>query len=148
MDWGWGRKGEWATAHLLQVPGQRTGSAGNEGPRGIGSGCEIHIARGGDAQASTFSPHHFSWGYPQPHCCGLHQHQTNGSAVVMSGPPNPPGPPVLMKIPSDYLTSRRAVSMCLTWRPPDKDNGSRIQLYQVVMREIVDGVPVEFLQVP
>jgi len=63
-------RGGWATTRSLQVPGQRADSvhlveklcsfyhldhhrhtrerAGNEGPRGIGSGCEIRSARGDD----------------------------------------------------------------------------------------------------
>jgi hypothetical protein len=52
-----------------------------------------------------------------------------------------------MKIPPGYLTKGPAFSICLTWAPPDNENGSRIQLYQVVMRKMVDGVPMEFLQV-
>jgi hypothetical protein len=64
------------------------------------------------------------------------------------GPPKSPGPPVLMKIPPGYPTKGQAFSICLTWALPDNGNGSRIQLYQVVMRKIVDGVPMGFLQVP
>jgi hypothetical protein len=66
----------------------------------------------------------------------------------MCGPPNPPGPPDLMELPPGYPTPGAAFSMCLTWAPPDSDNGSRIQLYQVVMRRIVDCMPIEFFQVP
>ena len=65
----------------------------------------------------------------------------------MCGPPNPPGPPDLMEFPPGMPSPGPAFALCLTWAPPDSDNGSRIQMYQVVMRRLVDGMPVEFFQV-
>ena len=62
----------------------------------------------------------------------------------LCGPPSPPGPPELIDLPQGMSPS---FAMCLRWAPPASDNGSCIQLYQVVMRRIVDGLAVEFFQV-
>ena len=65
----------------------------------------------------------------------------------MCGPPNSPGVPEKMEAPPTARSAGPSFSLCLRWAPPSSDNGSRVQLYQVVMRRIQDGVAVEFFQV-
>ncbi|EKX44902.1 hypothetical protein GUITHDRAFT_139499 [Guillardia theta CCMP2712] len=71
---------------------------------------------------------------------GCSQFSNVMEASGVCGAPSPPGPVQL----AGNLTAH---GMTLTWTPPMKDNGSAVQLYQVAMRRILDGMPMGYFEI-
>uniref|UniRef100_A0A7S0EGI8 Fibronectin type-III domain-containing protein n=1 Tax=Hanusia phi TaxID=3032 RepID=A0A7S0EGI8_9CRYP len=71
---------------------------------------------------------------------GCSQFSNVMEASGVCGAPSAPGPIQL----AGNLTAH---GMTLTWTPPVKDNGSAVQLYQVAMRRIIEGMPMGYFEI-
>ena len=93
--------------------------------------------------------------YPEGNCPSAAR---LGKDAIAAGPPlsldvlevqgvcghqNRHGAPDLMDFPPGLPSPGPAFAVCLTWARPVSDNGGRMQMFQVVMRRLMNGMPVE-----